>query len=60
MAGYEGMVKLVEEIDKTLYNPVWELVRGAGTVGSGGRGSIVGTHRLHGQDSHLKAARSIR
>jgi nitrogenase molybdenum-cofactor synthesis protein NifE len=26
-AGYEGMVKLVEEIDKTLYNPVWELVR---------------------------------
>jgi len=26
-AGYEGMVKLVEEIDKTLYNPVWEQVR---------------------------------
>ncbi|NMG43851.1 nitrogenase iron-molybdenum cofactor biosynthesis protein NifE [Aromatoleum toluvorans] len=28
-AGYEGMVKLVEEIDKTLYNPVWEQVRKA-------------------------------
>ena len=26
-AGYEGMVKLVEEIDKALYNPVWEQVR---------------------------------
>lgn len=26
-AGYEGMVKLVEEIDKTLYNPVWQEVR---------------------------------
>jgi len=26
-AGYEGMVTLIEEIDKTLYNPVWDLVR---------------------------------
>ena len=26
-AGYEGMIKLVEEIDKTLYNPVWQQVR---------------------------------
>jgi nitrogenase molybdenum-iron protein alpha/beta subunit len=26
-AGYEGMVELVEEIDKALYNPVWEQVR---------------------------------
>jgi nitrogenase molybdenum-cofactor synthesis protein NifE len=26
-AGYEGMVKLVEEIDKALYNPMWEQVR---------------------------------
>ena len=26
-AGYEGMVKLVEEIDNSLYNPVWEQVR---------------------------------
>jgi len=26
-AGYEGMVKLVAEIDKALYNPVWEQVR---------------------------------
>lgn len=25
--GYVGMVKLMEEIDKTLYNPVWEQVR---------------------------------
>jgi nitrogenase molybdenum-cofactor synthesis protein NifE len=25
--GYVGMVKLVKEIDKTLYNPVWEQVR---------------------------------
>ena len=25
--GYVGMVKLVEEIDKALYNPVWEQVR---------------------------------
>ena len=25
--GYEGMVELVEEIDKALYNPVWEQVR---------------------------------
>ena len=24
---YEGMVELVEEIDKALYNPVWEQVR---------------------------------
>jgi nitrogenase molybdenum-cofactor synthesis protein NifE len=26
-AGYEGMVKLVEEIDKALHNPVWRQVR---------------------------------
>jgi len=26
-AGYEGMIKLVEEIDKTLHNPVWQQVR---------------------------------
>ncbi len=26
-AGYEGMVKLVEEIDNSLHNPVWEQVR---------------------------------
>jgi len=26
-AGYEGMVTLVQEIDKALYNPVWEQVR---------------------------------
>jgi nitrogenase molybdenum-cofactor synthesis protein NifE len=26
-AGYEGMVQLVHEIDKTLSNPVWEQVR---------------------------------
>jgi nitrogenase molybdenum-cofactor synthesis protein NifE len=26
-AGYEGMVDLVHEIDKALYNPVWEQVR---------------------------------
>jgi len=26
-AGYEGMVRLVQEIDKTLHNPVWEQVR---------------------------------
>jgi nitrogenase molybdenum-cofactor synthesis protein NifE len=26
-AGYEGMVQLVTEIDKTLYNPVWQQVR---------------------------------
>ncbi len=26
-AGYTGMVKLVEEIDKALYSPVWEQVR---------------------------------
>ena len=26
-AAYEGMVKLVEEIDKALYNPMWEQVR---------------------------------
>lgn len=26
-AGYEGMVTLVEEIDKALYNPVWQQVR---------------------------------
>ncbi len=26
-AGYEGMVKLVDEIDKALHNPVWEQVR---------------------------------
>jgi nitrogenase molybdenum-cofactor synthesis protein NifE len=25
--GYVGMVKLVKEIDKTLYNPVWQAVR---------------------------------
>jgi len=25
--GYEGMVELVEEIDKALYNPVWQQVR---------------------------------
>lgn len=28
-AGYEGMVALVKEIDKALYNPVWEQVRKA-------------------------------
>lgn len=26
-AGYEGMVRLVQEIDRELYNPVWEQVR---------------------------------
>jgi nitrogenase molybdenum-cofactor synthesis protein NifE len=26
-AGYEGMVKLVQELDKTLHNPVWQQVR---------------------------------
>ena len=26
-AGYSGMVKLVQEIDKALYNPIWEQVR---------------------------------
>ncbi len=26
-AGYEGMVELVREIDKALYNPVWDQVR---------------------------------
>jgi nitrogenase molybdenum-cofactor synthesis protein NifE len=26
-AGYEGMVELVKEIDKALYNPIWEQVR---------------------------------
>ncbi len=26
-AGYEGMVALVHEIDKALYNPIWEQVR---------------------------------
>ena len=26
-AGYEGMVDLVREISKTLFNPMWELVR---------------------------------
>jgi nitrogenase molybdenum-cofactor synthesis protein NifE len=26
-AGYEGMVELVQEIDKSLYNPIWEQVR---------------------------------
>jgi nitrogenase molybdenum-cofactor synthesis protein NifE len=26
-AGYEGMVALVAEIDKTLFNPVWQAVR---------------------------------
>jgi nitrogenase molybdenum-cofactor synthesis protein NifE len=26
-AGYEGMVDLVREIDKALYNPIWEQVR---------------------------------
>ena len=25
--GYVGMVRLVEEIDKALYNPIWEQVR---------------------------------
>ena len=28
-AGYEGMVELVQEIDKALFNPVWEQVRRA-------------------------------
>lgn len=28
-AGYEGMVTLVDQIDKTLYNPVWQQVRSA-------------------------------
>ena len=28
-AGYEGMVTLVQEIDKALYNPIWEQVRKA-------------------------------
>jgi nitrogenase molybdenum-cofactor synthesis protein NifE len=26
-AGYDGMIALVEEIDKALSNPVWEQVR---------------------------------
>ncbi|MBD5803337.1 Nitrogenase molybdenum-iron protein alpha chain [Azoarcus sp. Aa7] len=35
-AGYEGMVSLVEEIDKTLHNPVWEQVRKAAPWGEEG------------------------
>ena len=27
LAGYDGIVNLVEEIDKALYNPVWQQVR---------------------------------
>jgi len=26
-AGYEGMIALVREIDKALFNPIWEQVR---------------------------------
>jgi len=26
-AGYEGIVDLVREIDKAIYNPIWEQVR---------------------------------
>ena len=26
-AGYEGMVGLVEQIDRALYNPMWTLLR---------------------------------
>ena len=32
-AGYEGMVTLVQEIDKALYNPIWAQVRKDGTMG---------------------------
>jgi nitrogenase molybdenum-iron protein alpha/beta subunit len=32
-AGYEGMVTMVAEIDKALFNPVWAQVRSAGTLG---------------------------
>ena len=34
--GYVGMVKLVEEIDKALFNPVWEQLRTARAVGQAG------------------------
>ena len=26
-AGYEGMVELVQEIDRAIFNPVWQQVR---------------------------------
>ncbi len=44
-AGYEGMVTLVQEIDKALHNPVWEQVRRPAPweQGGGTRGEIQGT-----------------
>jgi nitrogenase molybdenum-cofactor synthesis protein NifE len=51
-AGYEGMVTLVQEIDKALYNPVWEQVRrpapweqGGGTRDEG-RGVKIGNAEI--------------
>jgi nitrogenase molybdenum-cofactor synthesis protein NifE len=34
-AGYEGMVTMVAEIDKALFNPVWEQVRTPGNAKTG-------------------------
>jgi nitrogenase molybdenum-cofactor synthesis protein NifE len=39
-AGYEGIVELVKEIDRTIYNPVWAQVRMAAPWESDGAGVI--------------------
>jgi nitrogenase molybdenum-cofactor synthesis protein NifE len=62
-AGYEGMVELVSEIDKALYNPVWEQVRRPAPWGAttwedrATRAIEAGTAALAADPERMEAAR---
>ena len=57
-AGYEGMVELVHEIDKALYNPVWEQVRQPAPWESAKPRSA--SRRIpHGQRRHIPKACTV-
>lgn len=45
--GYEGMVKLVQEIDRAIYNPVWQQVRIPAPWGNDGETLSVSSNPVH-------------
>jgi hypothetical protein len=51
-AGYEGMVELVKQIDKSLYNPIWEQVRRPAPWDEGTRDVVRGT-KVENRDFHI-------
>jgi nitrogenase molybdenum-cofactor synthesis protein NifE len=46
-AGYEGMVELVHQIARTIFNPVWQQVRIAAPWGDDGETLGAAAARLH-------------